>query len=80
MGEQLCKSPEAFKAWSQNLGHEHVLTTLTSYGTVRTERQGEIIRELAKRPEHSTPETSTLAKDLAEELRKSGLLILAQCE
>jgi len=80
MGEQLCKSPEAFKAWSQNLGHEHVLTTLTSYGTVRTERQGEIIRELAKGPEHSKPETSTLVKDLVEELRKSGVVIRAQDE
>ena len=78
MGEQLCKSPEAFKAWSQNLGHEHVLTTLTSYGTVRTERQGEIIRELAKGPEHSKPETSTLVKDLVEGLRKSGVVIRAQ--
>ncbi len=29
LGEQLCKSPEEFKAWSQNLGHEKVLTTLT---------------------------------------------------
>jgi hypothetical protein len=23
-----------FKAWSQNLGHEHLLTTFTSYGNV----------------------------------------------
>src|ERR1700682_3869155 len=28
-GQDLCKSPEAFKAWSQNLGHETVLTTFT---------------------------------------------------
>jgi integrase/recombinase XerD len=34
LGERLCQSPEAFKAWSQNLGHEGVLTTLTSYGAV----------------------------------------------
>lgn len=80
MGEQLCKSPEAFKAWSQNLGHEHVLTTLTSYGSVRTERQGEIIRELAKGPEHSKPETSTLVKELVQALRKSGVVIRAQGE
>ena len=32
LGEQVCKSPEEFKAWSQNLGHEQVLTTLMSYG------------------------------------------------
>jgi hypothetical protein len=28
-GEALCKSPEEFKAWSQNLGHEKALTTLS---------------------------------------------------
>ena len=47
LGEQLCKTPEEFKAWSQNLGHEQVLTTFTSYGSVANERQGDIIRNLA---------------------------------
>lgn len=46
LGQQLCQTPEEFKAWSQNLGHEHVLTTFTSYGTVPTERQAEIIKQL----------------------------------
>ena len=32
LGETLCKTPEEFKAWSQNLGHEEVLTTFRSYG------------------------------------------------
>lgn len=35
---------ESLKSWSQNLGHEGLLTTLTSYGSVPTERQGELIR------------------------------------
>jgi len=47
LGETRCQTPETFKAWSQNLGHDDVLTTFTSYGTVATRRQGEIIRELA---------------------------------
>jgi integrase len=47
LGEKLCKSPEEFKAWSQNTGHEGVLTTFTSYGEVSRERQGDIIRSLA---------------------------------
>lgn len=47
LGLQLCPSPEAFKAWSQNLGHTNVLTTLTSYGEVQTDRQGELIRDLS---------------------------------
>jgi len=48
LGERLCTTPEEFKAWSQNLGHEHVLTTLTSYGTVPSARQAELIRSLGK--------------------------------
>ncbi|MGC2200823.1 MAG: site-specific integrase [Stellaceae bacterium] len=44
LGEKLCKSPEEFKAWSQNMGHEDVLTTFTSYGEVSRERQAHIIR------------------------------------
>lgn len=47
LGETLCKSPEHFKAWSQNLGHEQVLTSFLSYGTVGTSRQAEIIRDLS---------------------------------
>lgn len=48
LGEEICLSPEAFKAWSQNLGHEKVLTTFLSYGEVACQRQGEIIRSLAE--------------------------------
>lgn len=35
---------ETLKAWSQNLGHQGLLTTLTSYGSVPTHRQGELIK------------------------------------
>lgn len=44
LGEKVCTTPESFKAWSQNLGHERVMTTLTSYGTVAPHRQAELIR------------------------------------
>jgi integrase len=47
LGEKRCKTPEEFKAWSQNMGHEGVLTTFTSYGEVCRERQAHIIRSLA---------------------------------
>jgi integrase len=47
LGEEVCNSPEEFKAWSQNLGHEQVLTTFLNYGSVATDRQGAIIRGLA---------------------------------
>lgn len=36
---------ETLKAWSQNLGHQGLLTTLTSYGSVPTNRQGELIKQ-----------------------------------
>jgi integrase len=46
LGGELCQTPEQYKAWSQNLGHEHVLTTFTSYGNVDSHRQAEIIRSM----------------------------------
>jgi hypothetical protein len=39
LGQDLFKSPEAIMAWSQNLGHERVLTTFVSYGAVACDRQ-----------------------------------------
>jgi integrase/recombinase XerD len=55
LGERLCRTPEEFKAWSQNLGHEQVLTTFSSYGQVGPHRQAELIRHLADRRESGTP-------------------------
>jgi integrase/recombinase XerD len=48
LGQTICQSPEEFKAWSQNLGHEGVLTTFYSYGEVQEQRQGEIFQQLKK--------------------------------
>lgn len=45
-GARICQTPEEMKAWSQNLGHEDILTTLRSYGTVPAGRQGEILKSL----------------------------------
>ncbi|KAB2875733.1 MAG: site-specific integrase [Pseudorhodoplanes sp.] len=44
---QECKTPEQYKAWAQNLGHEDVLTTFRSYGDVNSYRQTEIMRSFA---------------------------------
>mgnify|MGYP000980270174 CR=1 FL=1 len=57
LGEQTCQTPEQFKAWSQNLGHEGVLTTFYSYGTVQPQRQGELIKELGQ-PRTKTASTN----------------------
>jgi integrase/recombinase XerD len=46
LGKQRCKTPEAFEAWSKNLGHEQMLTTFRSYGSIDPNRQGELIKSL----------------------------------
>lgn len=44
LGQKICPTVEALKTWSQNMGHESVSTTLTSYGPVSSQRQAEIMR------------------------------------
>ena len=67
-------NPEQLKAWSQNLGHANVLTTLQGYGHVSTERQGEILSRLPrfgdKLAESESP--SEIAAKLAEMLKRQG--------
>lgn len=65
LGEQLCSSPEEFKAWSQNLGHEQVMTTLMSYGTVPKHRQAEIIAALGK-PKPADDDKLRLIKNILD--------------
>lgn len=72
LGEKSCKTPEELKAWSQNLGHEGVLTTLYSYGEVQESRQAEIFKELQKPRSNNTNEhlpIDVLAKALAREMK-----------
>lgn len=73
LGEQVCKTPEQFKAWSQNLGHEKVLTTFLSYGEVAGQRQGEIIRDLAAPQTDAPTGVDDLAKALVREMQKAGV-------
>lgn len=68
LGERICTTPEQFKAWSQNIGHEKVLTTLTSYGKVPAARQAELIRRLGQ--EDNCSENERLAAMLAETVRR----------
>ena len=49
LGERLCERPEDFKAWSQNLGHEDVMTTFRSYGALSPDRQREVIAKMRGR-------------------------------
>jgi len=68
LGETVCKTPEEFKAWSQNLGHEKVLTTFCSYGQVASARQGEIIRDLAKPQQIESSRVEEIADAVARKL------------
>jgi len=73
LGEQVCQSPEEFKAWSQNLGHEQVLTTFMSYGKVATDRQGEIIRGIGMPKPSTQPAVEDFAEAVARKLRDAGV-------
>jgi integrase len=73
LGQDICKTPEQFKAWSQNLGHEKVLTTFLSYGEVACHRQGEIIRQLASPQRTGATEADEIAEAVCKKLRSSGM-------
>lgn len=65
LGESVCKTPEEFKAWSQNLGHEEVLTTFYSYGEVSERRQSELIKALATPGARAETEAEAFARLVA---------------
>lgn len=56
LGENLCQTPEEFKVWSQNLGHEGILTTFYSYGDVQDYRQAGSIKKLKELSIHVSKE------------------------
>lgn len=65
LGEQRCATPEQFKAWSQNLGHERVMTTLTSYGNVAAHRQAALIRGMDAATAVPNIDPATMAQAIA---------------
>jgi hypothetical protein len=71
-GEQTCRTPEDFKAFSQNIGHDKVLTTFTSYGEVPTERQAEIVRSLEARRADAANESKLMVELAAVVSRHLG--------
>lgn len=79
LGERQCQTPEEFKAWSQNLGHDGVLTTLYSYGQVATSRQAEIIQAMGQ--VRSGAASVAAAQKLGRMLQNPALLeVLAAME
>jgi integrase len=68
LGESMCVTAEEFKAWSQNLGHEGVLTTFRAYGHVATGRQRDIIRDLGSQKARDIP---TNAEGFADQVARA---------
>ena len=73
LGEEVCNTPEQFKAWSQNLGHEKVLTTFLNYGEVAYQRQGDIIQSLATPQKSVSTEADEIAEAVCKILRSSEI-------
>lgn len=73
LGQEVCKTPEQFKAWSQNLGHEKVLTTFLSYGEVACQRQGEIIRDLAMPQKNMQRDANKITEEVFRGLHRAGV-------
>jgi len=73
LGEVICKTPEDFKAWSQNLGHEGVMTTFLSYGQVAQQRQGEILKKLAIPQQNAETDIHQIARAMMQQFRDAGI-------
>ncbi|PTM60078.1 tyrosine-type recombinase/integrase [Phreatobacter oligotrophus] len=60
LGLERARTPEQMKAWSQNMGHTGLLTTLHHYGSVDPERQRQIVEGMK----------AAASNDLRDELEK----------
>ena len=74
LGQEVCRTPEVYKSWSQNLGHEKVLTTFLSYGEVACQRQGDIILSIGSEPQvEKHTDANEIAEVLFKKLKGAGL-------
>ena len=73
LAEKKCSNPEDFKAWSQNLGHASVLTTLYSYGEVSRQRQKEILKGIGNNAEQTSAYNQ--AREIAQALKTLGVTL-----
>ena len=49
LAQERCRNYEELKAWSQNLGHDDLRTTMVSYGEIAGYRQAEVMRVMTDR-------------------------------
>ncbi|MFH2055574.1 MAG: tyrosine-type recombinase/integrase, partial [bacterium] len=73
-------TPEEFKAYSQNFGHENPATTMMNYGTVHPERQKEIVTAKLPRQRESAIDMSELFEQFERWLDERRHRITDQCE
>lgn len=70
IASQYCVTPEQFKAVSQNLGHEHVATTLKTYGMLDDHRVGDVLSKIDFVTRPGSPSESIPATDLEAFIKK----------
>jgi integrase/recombinase XerD len=70
LGQRCTRTPEEFKAWSQNLGHEGMLTTFTSYGQVSAERQAELLKSFGSTRTDALADPVAMLRQVAEQLER----------
>jgi integrase len=58
LGQKKCRTIEQMKAWSQNLGHEELMTTFASYGSLGRSQQADIMATLARQSEIAQSEVA----------------------
>jgi hypothetical protein len=53
LAQRNCRTMEEFKAWSENIGHEDMVTSLRSYGQVPEQRRRALILGLTDESDNS---------------------------
>jgi integrase/recombinase XerD len=64
IGQKSCRTLEQMKAWSQNLGHEELMTTFASYGNLGRSQQADIMATLAKQMDTALPRSRDEARNV----------------
>ena len=75
LGLRVSRNPEEFKAWSQNLGHEDMLTTFSAYGTIPSYRQEQIFQSFV----NSTADTDIFRQEMLRMVQRFGHLLQGSC-
>ncbi len=72
LAQQICPSLDALKTWGQNMGHESISTTLTSYGPVSSQWQAEIMRSFGRADTKPSDVISAIEAVLSKHRRGFG--------